>query len=305
MNLNDSGCTNSNRKLKGFTLIEMIVVIAIIAILSSMMSIVLRGFRRDALIETQNDKARMVYTAFQDVLINCEIKQDVTMFDVREELANPAISATGAVLFFRVSDTSIDGKANVNRSTGIGDEIHIMTSYSAAVPNGGIGGQPNIASGSVWAKGTTQNVGGHSGYNNYSKDRNGVLDGGATLWDKWNTAVAGRIDPTMEGTYVVMLDLVNYEVRSVICRNLVNGKDPKTGLYDPSEVGADGVNLNQYAQEADNVTPIGGAPLDLPCRAYFIKNKAAENKAAERGVYIGCYPFSEDVYSAINGVPNT
>ena len=301
MNLNNSGCTSSNRKLKGFTLIEMLIVIAIIGIIAGMMSIVMRGFRRDAMIETQNDNARMVFTAFQDFLIDCEIKQDLSMFDVRGELSNPAISAKGAVVFFRVSETASNGTPNKNGSAGLGDEIHIMTAYSGSVPNGGIGGQANIASGSVWIDGTTQNVGGHSGYNDYSKNPNtGVTDGGAYLWDKWNSVIGGRIDRSMTGTYVVMIDLNDYVVRSVICRNLVEGRDPKTGLYDPSEVGS-GISLSQFATQADHVRPIGGgSTVSLPCRMFFIENMSKEKEAAERGVYIGCYPFAEDAYESVS-----
>ena len=288
------------KKLKGFTLIELIVVIAIITVLSGILSLAINGFRRDARIETNNKKAQMVYTAFQDILIDMEVSQDTSMLDVRGELADPSISVKGAILFFRISDMSSQGHAYTQGSSGLGDEIHIMTAYSGNVPNGGIGGQGNVASGSVWIDlNAPENVSGYAGYNNYSKDKNGNDDGGATLWNKWNTAVAGRIDPSMAGSYCVMMDVENYEVKSVICRELVGGRDPKTGLYDPSECTPSGAKpLNNYVGGSNpaimEVDP-GGTP-SVPCRMYFVKNMQAQIDAARNdGVYMGCYPFYNNI----------
>lgn len=289
---------NSDRKhLKGFTLVELIVVIAIITILAGIISVSVFGMQRDARIESNNYKAQMVFSAFQDVLIDCEIKQDLSMFDVRE-YDGAYGDIRGAVIFFRISDTSQTGAKNVNSSTGMGDEMHFMTVYSKPVPHQFIPGVPNLASGSIWVHGTTQNVSSYGGgYNNFSSDG----DGGSTLWNKWNTAIAGRIDKSMEGTYVVMIDTENYEVRSVICRELINGQDPKTGLYDAGEVGPNGINIAQFAQQADNnVTLLDGSVATLPCRMFFIKNKDSLNKAAKAGAYVGCYPYMEDAYLAVS-----
>lgn len=280
----------SRKTLKGFTLIELIVVIAIIVVLTGISSLAINGFRRDARIQTNNNKAEMIFSTFQDILIDCEINQDLSMFDVREfNGVNGDI--TGAVLFFRISDMASNGMANLNNSTGLGDEIHIMTSYKQTF-TGGIA--PNVASGSVWMHGTSQNVSSQSGYNDYHSDG----DGGSTVWSKWNAAVAGRIDPTMTGTYVVFMDLSNYEVKSVICRELVGGKDPKTGLYDASETGSYG-SIAPYAKQADNVT-LNGTTEALPCRMFFIENMNKEVAAAKNGIYIGCYPFSDNVYDSVS-----
>lgn len=67
---------NGSARVKGFTLVEMIVVMAIIAILAGTLNLATQGFIRNARLETANDKARLLFTGFQNVLTQCEIKQD-------------------------------------------------------------------------------------------------------------------------------------------------------------------------------------------------------------------------------------
>ncbi len=80
----------SERSVKGFTLVEMLVVIAIIVVLMGIMSLAIQGFQRNARVETNNAKAQMVYTAFQDIVTKCEIKQDCSLFDVDSTVSTPA-----------------------------------------------------------------------------------------------------------------------------------------------------------------------------------------------------------------------
>ncbi|MBQ3162223.1 MAG: type II secretion system protein [Oscillospiraceae bacterium] len=76
-------------KVKGFTLIEMIVVMAIIAVLAGISSIIITGFQRDARMETNDNKAHMVYTGMQNQVIQCEIKQDQSLFHSGKYVASP------------------------------------------------------------------------------------------------------------------------------------------------------------------------------------------------------------------------
>lgn len=82
------GKSSATKKLKGFTLIEMIVVIAIIAILAGMLSIATNGLVRDARLESARTTAQEVYTGIQNALIQIEIKQ-------QDELLDPTSSVYG------------------------------------------------------------------------------------------------------------------------------------------------------------------------------------------------------------------
>lgn len=62
------------RKLKGFTIIELMVVIAIIAVLASIGVPAALTWIRDAKIRDANEEARLVYSVVQDRLTELEIK---------------------------------------------------------------------------------------------------------------------------------------------------------------------------------------------------------------------------------------
>ncbi len=72
---------------------------AIIAILAGIMSLAISGFQRDARMESDNNKARLAYSGFQNVLMQCEINQDISVFDARA-MCSPSKSVAGEDLTY-------------------------------------------------------------------------------------------------------------------------------------------------------------------------------------------------------------
>lgn len=279
----------------------MLVVIAIIAILAGITSMAVSGFVRDARLETANSKARMIYTAFQDIIMDCEIKQDNSIFEGHDGDSTEDI--IGAVVFFRISQTDAGGHTNKNGLTGLGDEIHVMCMHvdGSHIYNGGVAGQAGLCSRSFWIEGTS-NSGSTSGSGANNSDASSIFgEKGAKRWEKFNSYISGRMDNSMDGTYVVAVDLVNYQVISVVCRDLVDGRDPKTGLYDPSEVISGAPVLGSYINGYDSATYADGSgSVSFPVRSYIVKDLNQEKNIYKKtGVYVGCYPFGDTLYSNI------
>ena len=110
--------------VKGFTLIEMIVVMLIISILAAMLSLVIGGFQRNARIEANNNKAQMVFTGFQNQLMKCEINQDRSLFDAGACFAsNPTKdnAMENVEVHFKMSEGKINDKIHVEVTYDSGD----------------------------------------------------------------------------------------------------------------------------------------------------------------------------------------
>lgn len=75
------GKSSATKKLKGFTLIEIIIVIAILSILAGMISIITSGLVRDSRNEAARNVAQEVYTGIQNTLVQLEIKQQGSLLD--------------------------------------------------------------------------------------------------------------------------------------------------------------------------------------------------------------------------------
>lgn len=108
------------KTLKGFTLIEMIVVMAIIAVLAGIVTNSIQGFQRDARMEADNNRAQMAYMGFQNMLTRCEVMQNRTVFDADAlralDSGSPSHTNDGikySVVNFTVSGGDISGAIDV------------------------------------------------------------------------------------------------------------------------------------------------------------------------------------------------
>lgn len=290
---------NLNKKIKGFTLVELIVVMAIIVILAGMGNLGVQTLVRDNKLETLNDRAQLVYAAFQDMLLDCEVSQDNSVFEPHS--GDKVDDIIGAVIFFRISRYDRSGHPNVNGAVGLGDEIHVNVKHKNPGSAGGVvPGDTTLCSRSFWAPGST-NPGVTSGSGAFPDG-----DHGASHWKKLNAYISGRLDETATGTYCVAVDLENYQVLSVICREIpADGKDPKTGLYSEWEVAdsskALGKFINYYSDESGHMLNAGsGFTVAPPLRAYILKNRDHQKAIASKvGINIGAYPYGDDLYTNV------
>ncbi len=100
------------KKVKGFTLIELIVVIAIISILAMILIPALMGWMSKSRITTYNNNAKEIYTQLQLIMSectgtneipDCEINYDGTVFN-----SNTTLSATQITKLKSVNDGVTD-----------------------------------------------------------------------------------------------------------------------------------------------------------------------------------------------------
>lgn len=170
------------RRIKGFTLVELIVVIAIISILAGVMNLVTQSFVRNARLETANDNAHLVFTGFQNILTQCEIKQDQSLFNVDYSKGD----LEHVVVTFQMTDLNVRDSLTV-RCKYKGAAAEIIDSDTC-----------------IWTKGDTDTVPGATGITKGEKYKD-LVD-----------AILNNFDNTFSGSVRVYIDYDNFEVKSVI-----------------------------------------------------------------------------------------
>jgi prepilin-type N-terminal cleavage/methylation domain-containing protein len=107
-------------KAAGFTLVEMIIVIAIITILASIIIPNTSTMIRDSKIEAANTTAKEIYTATQNYLTDCQIKNaSLTNSDASKETgALPVVKpSSGSKIIIAMSGSKVDGVSAKSAAT--------------------------------------------------------------------------------------------------------------------------------------------------------------------------------------------
>lgn len=256
MNLEEKSSVRlaASKKLKGFTLIELIIVMAIIAILAGISSLAIQGFVRDSKLETANNKAQLVYTAVQNALIQAEIRQDSVGFDAKMMTSTVSTAPSYAEMTLRFNNGSFVENKQIEIDAKYPDSTVASLNYA-----------PNA----VWNFSTGKAV---SGANV------GVLAQYKFL-DKY---VCDNLAADVTGMCKVYVDYTNYTVESVVffeeaddtrfaelCTYLTKYKQAGTGVEENAFYGVKSVMDHRSIYKKCGIY-FGAYPMldDLPSGSY-------------------------------------
>lgn len=248
--------TKFGSKVKGFTLLELIIVMAIIAILAGISSTLIQGFQRDARLETGNNKAQMLHTGIQNLLIQCEIKQDRSLFDadaLGDKPSNASYEADPMVyaeLYFRIADGKID------------DEIYLVSKYKTEATK-----------------------------RNYA-ERNSSNAKKKAWFDDLEKAILSVADASLEGFCAVYIDYEDYVVDSAICIEPAFSSNVDLTNISTSSNGI-GELMNQINPYAYYTTNTGETNTDKEYRM-LTSYDAQRTCVKQKGIYFGAYPTVMD-----------
>lgn len=254
------GKSSALKKVKGFTVIELMIVIAIIAILAGISSIAVQGYVRDANLETADNKAQQVYTAVQNTLIQFEIAQDYTAIDAK----------------------CIDSW----RSGGSAPESAKYINLEFEVKNGTLNGADVKLTNVTDSKTVTYN----SSYNYPSATVPSTTDKEGRAFAKLAKYLCGSLSEEFSGYAYACIDMENWTVDTVFfTENSAKVKSSANGALDFA-------NTYRKTGSADGQKILGCDNVFDQKKKYNGKDTAC---VGAKGVVVGFYPMMNDLQSGI------
>ncbi|MBR3970518.1 MAG: prepilin-type N-terminal cleavage/methylation domain-containing protein [Ruminococcus sp.] len=239
-------------KVKGFTLVEIIVVMAIIAILAGIVSTLIGGFQRNARLEDNNNKAQMVYTGMQNQLIQCEINQDRSLLDADAKGGNSSNDnyKNDDMVYVELYFEMTQGK--------VGDHIYVASTYKT-----------------------------QSAKKDYA-DRNSVVTSEKKWYAGLEEMILSFVDNSFEGFCAVYIDYEDYLVDSVIYLEpgASQGVDMTSYSTSSNGIGQYMHELNPYAPYTK-----GAGETNNNKKYRMLTSIGAQEKCMDtEGIYFGAYP---------------
>ncbi len=128
----------SNKKLRGFTLMELIIVIAIIAILTAIIVPNMTNYMRSTRLQEANSRAQQIYVAAQDYLTHLQAK-GVTSAELEKYFGRVTSAGVGKDMGYLVVDMSIE-KTHTGCAAGCTRKVHYsdIVNFATGASHGGI-----------------------------------------------------------------------------------------------------------------------------------------------------------------------